>query len=85
MNLDEMIKYGAAAGAVLLFVSPYLPQLAKKAASLLGGIRPAPAAIDDMAVILDLAKRLRDEGNVEAVALCQQLIDVMLSPPKPKK
>lgn len=85
MNPDDLIKYGAAAAAIALLVAPYFPAIAKWATALLGSVRPASPAIDDMAIILDLAKRLRDEGNAEAVALCQQLIDVMLAPPKPKK
>jgi hypothetical protein len=40
----------------------------------------------DMHVVLDLATRLRAAGCTEGVALCQQLLDVMLgNAPKAKK
>jgi hypothetical protein len=39
-----------------------------------------------MHVVLDLATRLRAAGCTEGVALCQQLLDVMLgNAPKAKK
>lgn len=38
------------------------------------------AGVTDMRVVLDLAAKLRDEGNAEAVKLCQQLLDQMLKP-----
>lgn len=42
------------------------------------------AGVSDMRTVLDLATKLRDEGNSDAVKLCQQLIDQMLNPPKAK-
>jgi hypothetical protein len=38
-----------------------------------------------MRLVLDLAARLKADGVTEGVALCQQLLDVMLSGSKAKK
>lgn len=85
---DDLIKYGAAVAAVLLLVSPYFSVAYKKISDFVEGVREAekkPPSPDDLVMILDLAKRFRDEGNADAVALCQQLIDLMLAPQKSKK
>jgi len=39
----------------------------------------------DMQAVLALAARLKEAGKVEAVKLCQQLIDEMLKQPKANK
>lgn len=38
---------------------------------------------DDLRVLVDMAARLRDTGNVEAVKACQALIDELLLPKTP--
>ena len=38
------------------------------------------SSISDMRIVLDLASRLRANGNTGGVHLCQQLLDVMLAP-----
>lgn len=76
---EEMLKYGAIAAAALVVAWPYL-------AKVLGSLKlPVAKPVDDMVVVLSLAKRLQEQGNTDAVALCQQLIDAMLSPQKQVK
>lgn len=55
-----------------------LPQLSAK----LDEVAPSlvDAGANDMRVVLDLAAKLRDQGQTEAVKLCQQLLDQMLKP-----
>jgi len=38
------------------------------------------SSVSDMRIVLDLASRLRENGNTAGVHLCQQLLDVMLAP-----
>ena len=46
------------------------------------GTLAASDDVTDLRLVLDLAARLRDAGKPEAVKLCQQLIDQLLSAPK---
>jgi hypothetical protein len=49
-------------------------------------VQEAAPGIADMRLVLDLAARLKAAGCTEGVALCQQLLDVMLgNAPKAKK
>lgn len=59
-------------------VRKLLPQLSAK----LDEVSPSllDAGANDMRVVLDLAAKLRDQGQTEAVKLCQQLLDQMLQP-----
>lgn len=42
---------------------------------------PSPRApVDDLRLVIDLAARLRDAGRVEAVKVCQALLDELLKP-----
>lgn len=38
------------------------------------------APVDDLRLVIDMAARLRDAGNLEAVKVCQALIDELLKP-----
>lgn len=79
------IRVFAAVGAAALVLGPALAHLVGKAKEALarrvegGTEKAAPGVTDrDMHTVLDLAARLRAAGCTEGVALCQQLIDVML-------
>lgn len=76
---EEMIKYGAIAAAVIVVAWPYIQKAFESFKF------PAGKPVDDMVTVLSLAKRFQEQGNTEAVALCQQLIDALLSPQKVKK
>jgi hypothetical protein len=49
------------------------------------GEKTAAVTGKDLHIVLDLATRLKAAGCTEGVALCQQLIDVMLGNAKAKK
>ena len=85
MNLDVAIRIVAALAAVGFVAGPALAALARKAqarwkdrAVEAAGETAAGVTGKDMHVVLDLATRLKAAGCTEGVALCQQLIDVML-------
>lgn len=85
MNLDVAIRIVALLAAVALVAGPTLAALARKAqagwqdrAVEAAGEKAAGVTGKDMHVVLDLAARLKAAGCMEGVALCQQLLDVML-------
>jgi hypothetical protein len=95
MTNDDIIRSVAALAAVALIAAP---ASASMVATIRGWLtaRPRPAApvaadetearrLADMRLVLDLAARLKSDGVPEGVALCQQLLDVMLSGSKAKK
>jgi hypothetical protein len=85
VNLDVVIRIVAALAAVALVAGPAIAALARKAQAhwqdraVEAAGEAAPSVTGkDMHVVLDLATRLRAAGCTEGVALCQQLLDVML-------
>lgn len=92
MNLDGLIRIVALLAAVALVAGPTLASLARKAKAawqdraVEAAGEAAPSVTGkDLHVVLDLATRLRAAGCTEGVALCQQLLDVMLGNTKAKK
>lgn len=92
MNLDAALRIVALLAAVALVAGPTLAALARKAQAAwqgraleAAGEAAATVTGKDMHVVLDLAARLRASGCTEGVALCQQLLDVMLGNTKAKK
>ncbi len=93
MNLDVAIRVCAALAAVGLVAGPAIAAVARKAQAhwkdraVAAPGEAAPSVTGkDLHVVLDLATRLRAAGCTEGVALCQQLLDVMLgNTPKAKK
>lgn len=88
---DATVRIIAAVAALVVFVAPAAVGLWKQAAVWAASGRnvppaePASVTVTDMRVVLDLADRLRRAGCTDGVALCQQLLDVMLSPIQVKK
>lgn len=88
MTTDALIRLVAAVAAVAIAGAP-------AASFVVGKVRqwkpaetqPASFGTREMRTVLDLAETLKAAGCVEGVALCQQLIDVMLGgcPSKGKK
>lgn len=88
MTTDALIRLVAAVAAVAIAGAP-------AASFVVGKVRqwrpaeakPASFGTREMRAVLDLAETLKAAGCVEGVALCQQLIDVMLGgcPSKGKK
>lgn len=89
MTSDAIIRAVAALAAVVLVSGPAAAAVVRR----LADWRPATPAeasedgigLAEMRVVLDLAARLRRIGCVDGVALCQQLLDVMLAPKAAKK
>jgi hypothetical protein len=93
VSLDAAIRIVAALAAVALVAGPAIAAVARKAQAhwkdraVAAPGETAPSVTGkDLHVVLDLATRLRAAGCAEGVALCQQLLDVMLgNAPKAKK
>lgn len=93
MSADLAVRIVAALAAVGLVAAPAIAAVARKAQAawqdraVEGPSETAPSVTGkDLHVVLDLATRLKAAGCAEGVALCQQLIDVMLgNTPKAKK
>lgn len=91
MNLDALVRLAAGLAAVGLVAAPALVAAWGKLKTWWQArTDAAPAAapgvsLADMRLVLDLAARLKSSGCDAGVALCQQLLDVMLSPGKVRK
>lgn len=86
MNLDNetLIRAGAVVAAVALVAGQRLVEYAKAAFQRLRQKTTVAPEVkvprDDTHTVLEIARRLKDAGNTAGVALCQQLLDVMLNP-----
>jgi hypothetical protein len=93
VTLDAAIRVVAALAAIGLVAGPAIAAVARKAQAgwkdraVEAAGEAAPSVTGkDLHVVLDLATRLRAAGCSEGVALCQELLDVMLgNAPKAKK
>ena len=82
-DVSAWVRVIAAVGAVAFLAAPAVAALVKKAKAACsrpveGPTEKAAVTEKDMHTVLDLAARLKAVGCTEGVALCQQLIDVML-------
>jgi hypothetical protein len=85
VNTDGIIRLVAAVAAVGVVAAPAIAALAAKVeagwkdrAMEAGTEKVAVVTAKDLHIVLDLATRLRAAQCMEGVALCQQLLDVML-------
>ncbi len=92
MSTDVVIRAVAALAAVGLLAGPAITALVAKAKAgwkdnpLEAATEKATVTARDLHTVLDLATRLRAAQCMEGVALCQQLLDVMLgNTPKGRK
>lgn len=92
MSFDAIIRIVAALAAVGLIAAPAVARLVEAARAAIASRRvessgeKAPGVTaKDLHIVLDLATRLRASQCMDGVALCQQLIDVMLGNTKAKK
>lgn len=93
MTFDATVRIVAALAAVGLLAAPALARVVESVRASLAARRveaPGEKAVSvtakDLHVVLDLATRLKAAGLADGVALCQQLIDVMLgNNPKAKR
>jgi hypothetical protein len=85
VSADATIRLVAAVAAVAIVAAPAIASLARQAQAHWQG-RAVEAANEkattvtakDLHIVLDLATRLKAAQCMEGVALCQQLLDVML-------
>lgn len=96
MTDENIIRAVAALAAVALLAAPAFSGVVENVKAWWAS-RPAPepvapdttkadaARLADMRLVLDLAARLKADGVADGVALCQQLLDVMLTGTKAKK
>ena len=90
MTDETLIRAVAALAAVALLAAPALSDVVENLKAWWAS-RPEPqpvapdtskadaARLADMRLVLDLAARLKADGVADGVALCQQLLDVMLT------
>jgi hypothetical protein len=92
VSVDLVIRIVAAVAAVAIVAGPALAALARKAQAawqnraMEAANEKAPSVTaKDLHIVLDLATRLKAAQCMEGVALCQQLLDVLLgNTPKAK-
>lgn len=92
MSVDVAIRVVAALAAVGLLAAPALARVVESVRATLAARRaeagveePVKVTPKDLHVVLDLATRLKAAGLADGVALCQQLIEVMLGNTKAKR
>jgi hypothetical protein len=89
MTSDAIIRVAAFVAAVALVGAPAVVGLLQKAKawlrshSVAAGVQE-DATLTDMRLVLELAARLKANKCTAGVALCQQLLDVMLAGDSPK-
>lgn len=54
--------------------------IAQRVRKFVPGAAVERAPVDDLRLVIDLAARLRDKGQIDAVVVCQQLLDQLLKP-----
>ena len=84
--LNDPTRLVAIAAVIGVLVWPYIGQMKEQLHKMLSGLRPFPMPkenIDaqDLAMILDLAARLKRDGNDKAAAAAKQLLDAVLEVP----
>lgn len=92
MSLHATVRIIAALAAVGLLAAPALARWVEIVRASLAARRPkagdekaVTVTATDLHIVLDLATRLKAASLPDGVALCQQLIDVMLGNTKAKK
>lgn len=83
MTIEPMQMLAVLAAAALL-LAPYVPAVIKRLRAAVASLPSVPAAknsidTDDLTMVLDLANRLRRDGNEPATELAKQLLDAMLT------
>ena len=83
MTIEPMQMLAVLAAAALL-LAPYVPAVIKRLRAAVASLPAVPAAknsidTDDLTMVLDLANRLRRDGNEPATELAKQLLDAMLT------
>lgn len=96
MSNEDIVRAVAALAAVGIVGGPAASRVASAAKAWWGSKPAMPSTgtdsgkaeasrLADMRIVLELAARLKADGCPDGVALCQQLLDVMLTGSKAKK
>ena len=86
--LNDPVRVAAAAVLAVVLVVPYLPAIAKRLRAAWASLPTVPQpskdgiGVSDLTMVLDLANRLRLDGNEKATELAKQLLDAMLEVPQ---
>ena len=83
MTIEPMQMLAVLAAAALL-LAPYVPAVLKRLRAAMASLPTVPVSkdgigTDDLTMVLDLANRLRRDGNEPATELAKQLLDAMLT------
>ena len=82
INAELILRAVAVLAAVAVVAGPSLVATVRKALvwrpAVPQGQEAEVTSLADAHTVLEIASRLKGEGNTEGVELCQQLIDVML-------
>ena len=82
--MNDPVKLIAVLAAAALLLAPYLPAVLKRMRSAWASLPSVPVGkedigTDDLTMVLDLANRLRRDGNEPATKLARELLDAMLT------
>jgi len=86
--LNDPVRVMAVIAAAAVLLAPYLPAVLKRLRTAWASLptvpqRPADGiGVSDLTMVLDLANRLRLDGNEKATELAKQLLDAMLEVPQ---
>ena len=86
--LNDPVRVLAVIAAAVVLVVPYLPAIAKLLRAAWASLPTVPQpskdgiGVSDLTMVLDLANRLRLDGNEKATELAKQLLDAMLEVPQ---
>jgi len=86
--LNDPVRVLAVIAAAAVLVVPYLPVIAKRLRAAWASLPTVPQpskdgiGVSDLTMVLDLANRLRLDGNEKATELAKQLLDAMLEVPQ---
>ena len=78
---DILIRVVAFVAAILVLSGPSVLAWLRTAKFPSFSRPPATSSLADAHTILEIAARLKADGNAAGFDLCQQLIDVMMKPP----
>ena len=86
--LNDPVRVLAVVAAIAVLVVPYLPAVLKRMRTAWASLPTVPQpskdgiGVSDLTMVLDLANRLRLDGNEKATELAKQLLDAMLEVPQ---
>lgn len=86
--LNDPVRVLAVVAAVAVLVVPYLPAITKQLRAAWASLPTVPKpskdgiGVSDLTMVLELANRLRLDGNEKATELAKQLLDAMLEVPQ---